>query len=167
MYVSPPRSIKENKKVSFFCLLLLSIIGLDFMEVFGKHKKKKRNVLWKLNGTLKGISALTTPVMKLCGLDSGCSVRKRKHIYLYLMDVPFRAKEPLLTLAVNLLPGEFLANIHLHLMDMAGHMAGPHGFAVALWNSRICWSAHDTSSYWLQASPNSIQWMTERGKVTQ
>lgn len=36
---APPRFIKGNKKVSFLCLLFLSIVGLHFTDVSLQHKK--------------------------------------------------------------------------------------------------------------------------------
>lgn len=106
---TPLRFIKRNKKVSFIFLLLLSIVGPDFTDVFGKYEKKST---LKWNRTLRGISALSEFVIELYDLDSRYSARKRKHIYLYLMDAPLRSEEPLATLAPNLLPEEFLACQH-------------------------------------------------------
>lgn len=78
-------------------------------------------------------------------------------MYLYLMDVPFRSKEPLVTLDLNLLPEESLACQHTPasnehgrtqaLMALQGHCVTP-GFVEVLLTPQV------TDCKPLPASPN-------------
>jgi len=81
-------------------------------------------------------------------------------MYIYLTDVSFRSKEPLVALALNILTEVFFLSCW-HTPASYGH-SRTLSLTVLQWhscNSRICWTALYTSGYWLHVSPCLSWWM--------